>query len=346
MKRGKKILLWALIILALLAGGAGYWAYTMVYGPNTTTVKDPYLYIPTGASYEEVLALIGARNVVKDLKSFDMVAKRKKYDTRVRPGRYKLKPGMSNNELVNLLRAGLQEPVQVTFNNIRWKEQLSGRVGRKLECDSNALLTLLNNQDYLEKKFGLTVQTIMTIFIPNTYSFNWNTSAEEFLERMATEYKKFWTEARKKKANEIGLSQSEVIILASIVQEEQQVFTDERPVIAGLYINRLKKNHPLESDPTLMYAHEDFGMKRVLNKHKEIDSPYNTYRNAGLPPGPLNIPDISSIDAVLNYETSDYFFMCAKDDFSGRHNFAKTYDEHLKNAKKYQKALDERGIKK
>ncbi|MCC7303349.1 MAG: endolytic transglycosylase MltG [Bacteroidia bacterium] len=345
-RKARKILLWSTLLLLLAGAGGGYYVYRMVYSANTNVKNDPYFFIATGATYEEVLTNLKLSGYINDITSFDRVAKRKQYDRKVRPGRYKIRSGMNNNELVNMLRAGLQEPVMVTFNNIRWKEQLAGRVSRNLEADSASILALLSNEDYLQTQFGFNSSTILTMFLPDSYQFNWNTSAEEFMKRMASEYKKFWNDARKKKATDIGLSQSQVSILASIVQEEQQVFADERPVIAGLYLNRLRQKHPLESDPTLMYAHGDFSIRRVLNKHKEIDSPYNTYKNTGLPPGPLNIPDISSIDAVLNYETSDYFFMCAKDDFSGRHNFATSYDEHLKNAKKYQAALDKRGIKK
>ncbi len=344
MKKVRKIALWSLVVL-LLAGGAGaYYVYQMVYGSNVKG-EDQYLYIPTGSTFEDVLARIREKNFLADINSFEKVARKKNYSKKIHPGRYKIKKGMSNDALVNLLRSGQQEPVDITFNSIRWPEQLVSRIGGKLEADSVKLLGYLEDSDFLEKKYGLDTDRVLTMFIPNTYKFNWNTSAEEFLDRMAEEYKKFWSDKRKKKAEKLGLSQSEVAILASIVQEEQQQFADERPVIAGLYINRLKKDHPLESDPTLMYAHKDFSIRRVLNKHKEIESPYNTYLNKGLPPGPLNIPDISSIDAVLDYSPSDYFFMCAKDDFSGRHNFAVTYDDHKKNARKYQAALDKKGIK-
>jgi UPF0755 protein len=186
----------------------------------------------------------------------------------------------------------------------------------------------------------------LSIFIPNTYQFYWNTSAEQFMERMAKEYKAFWTDERKAKAKKIGLSQTEVAVLASIVQAEQSRHHDEKPVIAGLYINRLKKGMRLESDPTLVYAHGDFSIKRVLNVHKEIDSPYNTYRNSGLPPGPINLPEISSLDAVLNYKSHEYIFMCAKEDFSGYHNFSKTYQQHCIYANKYREALNKRKIMK
>jgi UPF0755 protein len=336
---------WSSLVFLFLAGLAAWIVYQWVYKPNVKIKESRYFYIATGSDYDEVFHDLKDQAIISDPVSFDRVARKKEYPAKVKPGRYKIKPGMSNNELVNLLRSGLQEPVLVTFNNIRFKDQLAGRVCRNLEADSTELLRLMNDSAYLKKEFGLKPTNIMSLFIPNSYEFYWNTSAEQFLKRMAKEYKAFWTEERKKKAKEIGLTQTEVSVLASIVQCEQQYFNDEKKIIAGLYINRLKKNHPLESDPTLMFAHGNFSMKRVLNIHKEIESPYNTYKNKGLPPGPITLPEISSLDAVLYYTPNNYFFMCAKDDFSGRHYFSVNYSEHLKYARMYQKALDKRGIK-
>ena len=242
-----------------------------------------------------------------------------------------------------MLRLGEQVPVLMTFNNVRTKAQLAGTISRQLEVDSITLKQLLNNNDFL-KKNKMDEKSSITLFIPNTYELWWSTSSEKLFERMALEYKKFWTKERKQKSKSLNLSQTEVAILASIVQAEQQTHPDERPVIAGLYVNRLKKKMRLESDPTLVFAHGDFSIKRVLNKHKEIDSPYNTYKNEGLPPGPINLPEPSSIDAVLNYKKNDYLFMCAKPDFSGYHNFAKTLKQHNINARKYREALNKKGV--
>jgi UPF0755 protein len=250
---------------------------------------------------------------------------------------------MGNNELVNLLRAGIQEPVKIFFEGIRTKDQLITRVCIRLEADSSEMRDKLNDDGYLSK-YGLNKNTALTLFIPDTYEFFWNTSVDEFITKMAAEYKKFWTEERKAKARKIGLSQSEVAILASIVQSEQWRFDDEKPIIAGLYLNRLRSEMPLQSDPTLIYAGGDFSISRVLNIDKKIDSPYNTYMHTGLPPGVICLPERSSIDAVLNYQENDYIYMCAKDDFSGRHYFAKTYDQHCIYATKYREALNKRNI--
>jgi len=346
MRKYKKIILITLAVLLVGGGTGGYFIYGWIYKSNVFLdgKKSVVIFIPTGSVYEDVLEILGEQQIIKDMKSFEWVAKEKKYTENVKPGRYRILANMSNSELINMLRSGNQEPVSFTFNSIRTKEQLAGRVGAKLEADSVELLDMLNNEEILQTKFGLNKKTILTIFIPNTYEFYWNTSAQEFMERMAKEYKKFWTDERKKKAKYAGLTQSEVSILASIVQKEQSIFKDEKYIIAGLYINRLKKNMPLQSDPTLIYAIGDFSIQRLYDKDKEIDSPYNTYKNIGLPPGPICIPEISSLDAVLNYDKNDYIYMCAKEDFSGRHNFSKTYEQHSVYAKKYQKALDKRKI--
>ena len=220
---------------------------------------------------------------------------------------------------------------------------LIGRVGRRLEADSISLYQAINDNNYLNK-YGFNNKNIQALFIPNTYQFFWNTSVDEFFERMATEYKNFWTDARKEKARALKLSQSEVATLASIVQGEQCCDNEDKKIIAGLYINRLQQNMKLESDPTVIYAVGDFTIKRVTYEHKNTPSPYNTYFITGLPPGPISFVQQSSLDAVLNYVKNDYIFMCAKDDLSGKHNFSKSYQQHLVYAKKYHDALDHKGI--
>jgi UPF0755 protein len=347
MKKYKKII-FVFLALLIIGGSAGaFFIYKWIYQSNVLLngKKSVVIFIPTGSEYQDVVEILGEQQIIKNMKSFEWVAKEKKYSENVKPGRYRILANMSNTELINMLRSGNQEPVQVTFSLIRTKEELAGRVGGKIEADSAEILDFLNNEELLQTKFGLSKKTILTLFIPNTYEFYWNTSAQEFLERMAKEYKKFWTDERKQKAKQAGLSQSEVSILASIVQEEQRVFDDEKRIIAGLYINRLNKNILLQSDPTVIYAIGNFSINRVLKKDLEIDSPYNTYKYSGLPPGPICIPEISSIDAVLNYEKSDYLYMCAKEDFSGRHNFSKTLEQHNIYAKKFQQALNKRNIK-
>ena len=339
----KKIVAIAVVIIVCLGGVSGWELYRMIYGPNVGfTEDDKYFYIPTGADFQEVSNALVQQGIIQSQASFDWVSDQKKYKLNVKPGRYLLENGMSNNELVNLLRSGEQEPVMVTFNNVRFKEDLAGKVGKFIEADSMQIIYLLNNNDFVSK-YGFTQSTFLTLFLPNTYEFWWNTSAEQFVERMAAEYKTFWTAERKQKAKNLGLSQSEVSILASIVQKETNK-NDEKPTVAGVYLNRLKKGMLLQADPTLVYANRDFEARRVLNKHKAIDSPYNTYKYKGLPPGPICLPSISSIDAVLNAKSHNYLYFCAKADNSGYHSFASTYNEHLRNAREFQRELNRRKV--
>lgn len=341
-----KIILWTFLILILAGGGLAYYGWRMFNQPNTSDRIKTYeiIYLPTGSNFEDLIDTLRSEQILKDEKSFQWFCELKKFKDKVKPGRYRINSGMSSNEIINLLRSGEQEPVNVTFTNVRTKEQLVSRVCKKLEADSTELTSLLNNEKWIRENLGIKSETILTLFIPNTYQFNWNTSALQFVERMQSEYKKFWNESRKEKAKKINLTQTQVSILASIVQAEQQAFPSERPAIAGLYLNRLKIGMALQSDPTIIYAMGDFTVNRVLDKDKEINSPYNTYMRAGLPPGPIYIPEISSIDAVLDHEKNDYLYMCAKEDFSGKHNFAKTLTEHNRNAQKYQAALNKQKV--
>lgn len=342
----KKVILSILFLLVAGLSIAIYLGYKMIYQPNINLGKKSieYFYIRTGNTFEDVLNNLSDKQVIINRTSFQRVAELKKYKNKVKPGRYRIKGNMSNNELVNMLRAGIQEPIQLSFNNIRTKEQLVSRVGKRLEADSIQLLDILNSTEFASKN-NLKPESILTLFIPNTYEMYWNTSAEEFIARMVKEYNNFWTDKRKMKAKELGLSPIQVAILASIVQAEQNRFDDEKPVIAGLYLNRLKIGMPLQSDPTLIYALGNFSINRVLNADKEVNSPYNTYKYEGLPPGPINLPEISSLDAVLNRQKNNYIYMCAKEDFSGRHNFAVTIGQHSIFAKRFRNALDKHNIK-
>ncbi len=342
----KKIFI-SLFLILLFAGG--YYVYEMyqrVYHSNVTlknTTSD-YFYVHSHYTFDDLINRLYEDGYIINRTSFKWVAEKKSNFTKnLKPGKYKLKEGMSNNELIDLLRSGNQTPVKVTFNNIRTIKELSGAISRNLECDSSSLYSLLTDKSFTSI-YGFNSITILTLFLPNTYEFYWNTSAEQFVQRMAEEYKKFWTEERKLKAKAIGLTQSEVSILASIVQAEQSVYRDERPKIAGLYINRLKQGMLLQSDPTVVYGIGDFNINRVLTKHLQTNTPYNTYMYKGLPPGPINLPEISSLDAVLNYEKHNYIYMCAKADFSGYHAFAINYNEHLVNARNFQKELNRRNI--
>lgn len=336
----------AFFLITILGGiGMIYELYSRVYQPNVifTESSDKYIYIPTGSDFFQVVTILSENGLLINTNSFEWLAKQKKYDRNIKPGRYKIDRALNNNELVNLLRSGSQDPIRVTFNNIRTKEELAGKIGNQIEADSLSLISYIRDVMF-QQKLSLTDDNVACIFLPNTYEFYWNTSAEEFVSRMLKEYSIFWNSTRKEKAERLNLNYYQVSILASIVEKEQNIRKDERPIIAGLYLNRIKRGMKLESDPTLVFAIGDFSIQRVLNKDKKIDSPYNTYKYKGLPPGPICIPSINSIDAVLNASSHDYIFMCAKADFSGYHNFAKTYTKHKINARKYRKALNKQGI--
>jgi UPF0755 protein len=287
--------------------------------------------------------LLAEAGCIVNEKSFNWVAQKKDLPANIHPGHYVLKNGMNNNQLVNMLRGGLQTPVKVTFNNIRDVDQLAGRIAKQIEADSTSISQRLHNQDYIGQ-LGFNSRTIPALFLPDTYEFYWNTDAEGFVNRMFQEYNKFWNEERKQQAQAKGLTPIQVSTLASIVNKETNM-SDEMPRVAGVYLNRLKNNWLLQADPTLIFAWNDYTIKRVLDRHKEIESPYNTYKYAGLPPGPICIPSITAVKSVLNAEDHHYFFFCAKEDFSGYHNFAKTLSEHNHNAARYQQALNQRGIK-
>ncbi|MGC1240447.1 MAG: endolytic transglycosylase MltG [Chryseosolibacter sp.] len=315
-----------------------FYAYQISYTPNILVGKDARpLIIPRGATFKDVQKILHEGDYAQDLISFSFLAKLMDYDEQVKPGRYVLQSNLTNIEAIRLLRAGIQEPVKVTFNNVRLVKDLSGKITKNLnmkatEFEAALIKFAMNNPS------GFNKDNILTMFIPNTYEVYYNVSPDDLVERMHQEYQKFWSDGRRAKAEAVGLTPVEVSILASIVQAES-VQHDEAPIIAGLYINRLKKDIPLQADPTLVFAVGDFSLKRVLNEHKEIDSPYNTYRNRGLPPGPVNMPEVFALDAVLNYTQSNYLYMCAKEDFSGKHNFTHSYRQHLNNAARYQAAL-------
>jgi len=337
-----RFILWLLLLLIIGSLIAGFFLYKALFQTNVWTPEGKPLsvYIPTGSDYDDVKLILYSNGVVINRKTFEWLAMRKKYPELVKPGHYIVRKGMSNDELINMLRLGIQTPVDVVFNNIRTREQLAQRVAGQIEADSAGIMNLLNDTVFLKEK-GLTPATALTMFIPNTYEFYWNTNARQFIERMYREYITFWDGWRDEKAREKGMDRTEVVILASIIEKETNK-NDEKATIAGVYINRLKKNWLLQADPTLVYASGDFGLTRVLNVHKEIDSPYNTYKYAGLPPGPICIPSIASIDAVLNYEDHDYLFFCARDDLSGYHVFSSYITQHNRNARRYRKAIENR----
>ncbi|MCP2043566.1 endolytic transglycosylase MltG [Pontibacter sp. HSC-36F09] len=343
-KKEKSMWLPGIIVLFLfLFVSFSYYAYQIVYTANVDTKEqDTYVYIPTGASYEQALDSVEATGTIIDRLSLRFMAKLMDYDKLVKPGRYKIENDWSNRQLIGVLRLGEQAPLKITFNNIRLRSQLAEKLAAAVEPSTEEIDSLLNDQEYLQT-LGFDTTTVVSMFIPNTYEVYWTIKAPELMQRMKTEYERFWTAERKAKAEALGLSPKEVSTLASIVQAET-IKNDEKPRVAGVYLNRLQRGMKLEADPTVVYAVRDFSIRRVLNVHLQHDSPYNTYRYAGLPPGPINVPDISSIDAVLNPEQHKYIYFCAKEDFSGYHSFAVTHAEHIANARRYQRALTERNI--
>lgn len=336
MKSYKRLILF--LLLSILGISLTFYGFQIVYTPNFLVGKESrLLFVKEGASFKDIQQELHEGNYVQDLISFSFLAKLMNYDEQVKPGRYVIQSGMTNLQVVRLLRSGKQEPVDITFNNVRVLSDLSEKITRNLgmepaEFEAAVVKFAMNNSD------GFNKDNVMAMFIPNTYKVYYNVTPDALVDRMDDEYKKFWNEERRNKAKAMGFTPIEVSVLSSIVQAES-IRAEEAPIIAGLYINRLRKGIALQADPTLVFAVGDFSLKRVLNEHKAIDSPYNTYRYPGLPPGPINLPEIRSIDAVLNYSPSDYYYMCAKEDFSGRHNFTNSYQEHMSNAIRYQRAL-------
>jgi len=339
-----RIIIYLIVFVLIIAGINAAAIYSKAYSPNihTPEQKPVYIFIPTGSEYEDVLQIIYQQNLIENKKSFEWAADKKKYASHILPGRYRIRENMSNNELINILRSGLQEPVNVTINNARTLEDLAQKISGQIESSPDELLQLLTDSGYIQE-YGFDKLTVLGMFLPNTYEFWWNTSADGFFKRMNKEYNRFWNQERKGRAREINLTGNQVITLASIVVNETNK-EDEYRRIAGVYINRLNQGIRLQADPTVKYALEDYERRRVLRKDTYSDSPYNTYLHYGLPPGPISLPTIKAIDAVLNYEKHRYVFFCAKDDFSGYHNFARTLEQHNKNARLYQKALNRRNI--
>ena len=331
------------IILLIAIGFTGLNYYLKYFSPNVTD-KQEYLYIKTGSEFKDVYKTIQEKEMVKDTASFFKAAENMNYVSRVKPGRYRLHDGMSNRRLINMLASGTQEPVTVSFHNLRLKEEFAGFLSKKIEPDSTAIIRLLDSTSFV-KQYGFTTDNVYTMFLPNSYQLYWNTSPEKFFKRMYANYEKFWTPERKQKAAAINLTPIEVSVLASIVDAEA-LHDDEMPAVAGLYLNRLKKGMKLEADPTVIFAENDFTIKRVLNRYLSINSLYNTYLHTGLPPGPIMMPSVAAVNSVLDYQKNDYIYMCAKADFSGYHAFATNVADHLINAHKFQQALNERNIKK
>ncbi|MFI5171664.1 MAG: endolytic transglycosylase MltG [Chitinophagales bacterium] len=340
---------WRIIIVAVLIVIAvvvvyGYDLYKKVMIANVAGDENVSIFISQEDNLDSLKAQMQSEKILKDEAAFDWWAHKKQLGNNLHPGRYVLKPGLNNREIVNLLMSGRQTPLNVIFNNIRTKKDFAGRIGGQLEPDSIDFIHYFDTTTYFNSA-GLNKDNFMTLFIPNTYELYWTTTAEGFVKRMAKEHERFWTDERLNKAKAIDLTPEEVYILASIVYSENERASGEAKRIAGVYMNRLKINMLLQADPTLKFAIGDFAKKRIYDEDKLVESPYNTYKYLGLPPGPIHMPPIIYIDAVLNYEHHEYIYMCARGEGSGLHYFAKTLTEHNRNSDLYHKALDAAGIR-
>ncbi len=332
------------IVLAILAIAAGAYVWFGVINKKIElNDKSVVIYVRTGEGYEQLMQRIEESKLVENMWVFKKLADFKNLPSNLYEGRYTITEEMGYNDLIVYFRSGKIDEVSVDFHSIRTKDELAERVSKQIEASKDSILDLLNDDKYMAT-FGLNSENALVLFLPNKYKMFWNTGADKFIKRMAKEYKKFWTAERKAKAKKQGLTQSEASVLASIVMAEQSKRTEEWPVIAGLYLNRLRTGMPLQSDPTAVYASGDFTIKRVTHDILAINSPYNTYRNTGLPPGPIYLPAQGAIDAVLNAQKHDYIFMCASGDGSFKHNFARTLREHNQNAQLYWRQLDKQNI--
>ena len=334
----KKVLMVAMVVFAGLMSTFSLYIYQIVKTPNLQVDKQAtVIVIPEGAVFRSVQDTLYKYYIVQDMVSFSFVAKLMSYQQNVKPGLYRIGPDMTNIEAVRMLRAGEQAPSLVTFSHARVIQDLYEPITKHIEIGEDEFKNAVEGY-VTSNEDGFTKESIISMFIPNSYQVYYTISPDNLTKKLNQEFHKFWNEDRLAKADKLGMSPIEVSTLASIVQAES-VMSDESPVIAGLYINRLKQGIPLQADPTLIFATGDFTIKRVLNVHKQVDSPYNTYRNKGLPPGPINLPSIRSIDAVLNYQHNNFIYMCAKEDFSGYHNFTSSLSEHNANARRYQRQL-------
>ncbi len=340
--RGKKILVLVIVVFTVMLSSFGFYTYQILFTPNIMVDQQGrYFAIYDGTTFKELQNRLESERIVNNLMAFSLVARIKGYDKEIKPGMYYMEKDMNNINAINMLRAGRQIPVKLTFNAARRLEDLTTRLTNTLQIDSADIAPLLYS-DSVSTSYGFDSLNFIGMFIPNTYEVYWTISAKELLDRMNLEYKRFWNEQRLRKAEEIGLTPQEVSTLASIVESETNM-NDEKAKLAGVYMNRLKRGIPLQADPTLVFALGK-DVRRVINSDKYIESPYNTYKYKGLTPGPIKMPTIPGIESVLNHEQHNYLYFCANADFSGYHVFAKTLTEHNRNAAKFQRALNQRGI--
>ena len=346
MRISKKVIAIALGIVSLILVAVvsfAYVAYKAIMAPSVQGQNTAYIQIHPNDNTQSVEEKLMEVADFKTMKAFAPLMKYYKYDAHVKPGNYAIRPGDSMRDICLRLLSGNQTPVKLVLPPVRTIDRIAGAVGKQLMTDSTSIATLLTNKELIDS-LGFSIETFPALFIPNTYEVYWTMTPEQFVARIVKEYGRFWNAERKNKAQVLGLTPIQVSTLASIVDEETNK-NDEKPIVAGLYLNRLKRGMLLQADPTVKYAHGDFSLRRILIAHLTIDSPYNTYKYAGVPPGPIRIPSISSIESVLNPAKHNYIYMCAKEDFSGYHNFATTLSEHNANARRYQQALNRRGIK-
>jgi len=343
----KKILYAVALIGLIVCAYFAYFVYNAMLAPNTNfSNNEAYVYISVNDTYDNVREQLNP--LLEDIKTFDALAKQKKYSENVKPGKYRIAKGMTNNDIINSIRSN-NIPIKLSFNNQNSIEELARRIAFQIDTDSVSLVTAMKDAAFSEQN-GFSEATRLGMYLPNSYEVFWNTTAEGFRDRMLKEYNRFWNNGRIEKAKAIGMNRDEVMALASIVYEESKQ-KEEQPRIAGVYINRLKNKWPLDADPTLKFAayklpkYKNTIIKRVLNVHKEIESPYNTYKNLGLPPGLIAMPDISAIDAVLNYEKHSYFFFVVDAKKPGYHKFSKTLAQHNQYAREYHRYLSQQGIR-
>lgn len=342
-KKKKRIQLFGAVAFVMLTIAVFYgFKFYKTYFAANISGQAAFIYVPTNSTYDSFLATLVQQKTLKNIHSFTEAAKQMNLAANLKPGRYAVKLGMNNRTLINKIKSGNQDAVKLKFQNIRKKENFAAYLAKNMEADSLAFIHLLDSAALIEK-YGFNKENIYTMFIPNTYEVYWNTTPLVFFEKMQKEYDQFWNTERKQKAAALNLTPIQVTILASIVDSEA-LYDKEMPTIAGLYLNRLNRGILLQADPTVIFANNDFTVKRVTNSLLNVNSKYNTYKYAGLPPGPITMPSINAIDAVLNREKNNYIYMCAKEDFSGYHNFAETVVEHEINAKKYRSALNKRKI--
>ena len=337
----KKILIPLIIFSTILTTGSVY-TYQMLYSPNfLINAEDKFIIIDDNTDFNELIKKLEDDTLINDILSFSFLSKIMEYQENIKIGAYKVKMNMTNYDMITMLRSGNQTPIKLTFSYARKMDDLAEKITSKLKMSKDDLLNYLN--DNIDDYNGFEKSDIISVFLPDTYEVYWNVSPKNLTNKMYSEYKKFWNSERIAKLENINLNEKEAIVLASIVASETRML-DEADRVAGLYINRLRKNMRLQADPTLIFAANDFTIRRVLNKHKKIKSPYNTYIHKGLPPGPIRLVPKQYIDAVLNYEEHNFIYMCAKEDFSGYHAFATNLSDHNRNARKFQIALNMKKI--